>query len=352
MQNTKVIFIILLLFCRVLAFATHERAGEITYKHISGTTYEFTLLTYTYSISLADRPELEFKWGDGTSNLVARTSKTYLGNEINKNTYVAIHTFPASGSYIVSVEDENRNQGILNIPNSVNIPFYVETIITINSFLISNNSPILHNPPIDVGCVGEVFYHNPVAIDPDGDSLVFSLVDCRGYNGLVIPGYSLPLTSNSISIDPRTGDFVWDCPMMQGEYNIAILIEEYRNGIKISSIIRDMQIEITACNNKPPEIYTISDTCVEAGTLLSFLVTAQDTISQLITLTGIGEPLKTAISPAVFDTVYGYGTVSDTFVWQTDCSQARKQPYFVIFKAMDNGTPIHLVKQQTISINL
>ncbi|MBO4739952.1 MAG: gliding motility-associated C-terminal domain-containing protein [Bacteroidales bacterium] len=352
MYKVKFVFIGLLLFCRVLVFATHERAGEITYKHISGTTYEFTLLTYTYSVSLADRPELELNWGDGTTTLVPRTSKTYLGNDINRNLYVAQHTFPASGSYTVSVEDENRNQGIINIPNSVNIPFYVETVITINSFLKPNNSPVLQNPPIDVGCVGEIFYHNPVAIDPDGDSLSFSLVDCRGFNGTTIPGYSLPIAGNSISIDPKTGDFVWDYPMMQGEYNIAILIEEYRNGIKISSIIRDMQIAITACDNKPPEIYTITDTCIEAGTLLSFAVNATDTNTQIVTLSGMGEPLSLAHFPAVFDTAYGYGTASNNFVWQTDCGHTRKQPYYVVFKAMDNGVPVHLIKQQTVSISI
>ncbi|MDR0368418.1 MAG: hypothetical protein LBH82_04680, partial [Bacteroidales bacterium] len=54
-------------------YATHERAGEITYKHHSGFSYEITVTTYTYSPSPADRNELLVSWGDGTSTVVQRT---------------------------------------------------------------------------------------------------------------------------------------------------------------------------------------------------------------------------------------------------------------------------------------
>ena len=41
------------------AHATHQRAGEISYTYISGLTYEFTIVTYTYTPSPADRPQIE-----------------------------------------------------------------------------------------------------------------------------------------------------------------------------------------------------------------------------------------------------------------------------------------------------
>ena len=43
--------------------ATHQKAAEITYRHVSGHTYHFTLVTYTYTESLADRPSLIINWG-------------------------------------------------------------------------------------------------------------------------------------------------------------------------------------------------------------------------------------------------------------------------------------------------
>ena len=68
----KIFFLILLSSIFVNAFATHNRAGEITFKHISGYTYEITVTTITYSPSTADRNELEVSWGDGTTSTVAR----------------------------------------------------------------------------------------------------------------------------------------------------------------------------------------------------------------------------------------------------------------------------------------
>ena len=46
-------------------FATHNRAGEITWTHVVDLTYEFTITTYTDPNSLADRDALYIYWGDG-----------------------------------------------------------------------------------------------------------------------------------------------------------------------------------------------------------------------------------------------------------------------------------------------
>ena len=117
------------------AFATHQRAGEISYVYISGLTYEFTIVTYTYTPSPADRPQIEVFWGDGSSSVIDRTSKVNLENNISRNVYVTQHTFAAAGTYHVTFEDPNRNAGIVNIPSSVEIPFFIETILVINPFI-------------------------------------------------------------------------------------------------------------------------------------------------------------------------------------------------------------------------
>ena len=36
------------------SFATHQRAAEITYRHLQGLTYEFTITMYTRTSSPAD----------------------------------------------------------------------------------------------------------------------------------------------------------------------------------------------------------------------------------------------------------------------------------------------------------
>ena len=74
----KLLFIIFFVFSIIQLFATHNRAGQIVYRHISGYTYEVTIWTYTYSLSQADRDSLEIHWGDGTSKWLDRVQKNYL----------------------------------------------------------------------------------------------------------------------------------------------------------------------------------------------------------------------------------------------------------------------------------
>lgn len=330
---------IFLIFGTIAAHATHERAGEIVYKHIDGLTYEVKIITYTYAPSPADRPELEIFWGDGTSSVLPRTLKLDLDPVIRRNEYVGQHTYPSSGggTFNISVEDPNRNYGIVNIPNSVNIPFFIETQLVINPFLGSNNSVELLNPPLDVGCVDRLYIHNPGAYDPDGDSISYKLTVCRGSGGQPIPGYTLPAASNEFIINPTTGDLIWDKPIVQGEYNVAFIVEEWRAGIRIGYVTRDLQIQVGACSNNPPVITTIPDTCVEAGSYLEFEIEATDPDDHMITLSALGSPFLQDSSKAIMDPnpAIGDGTVSATFKWSTNCTHVQNNPHIVYIKAKD-----------------
>lgn len=338
-----------------LLMATHQRAAEITYKHVDGLTYAFTLTSYTYTPSPANayRDYLTIDWGDGTTSEIPRVEIDELPDDISYNRYEGKHTFPGPASYIISCEDPNRNGGILNIPNSINVPLFIYSELVISPFIGGyNNSPVLLLPPIDNACVEQPFYHNPGAYDPDGDSLSYRLVTCYGAMGLPIPGYTLPPATNSLTLDSITGDLVWDSPPYQGEYNIAILIEEWREGVKIGSVLRDMQIIVVACNNKPPAIDPIQDTCVEAGQQLTFTVTAHDPDSGVVTLTGTGGPLVLTSNKAFLDPdpASGTGHVTTLFTWNTVCDHVKKSHYQVYFKAKDDGEPVNLVSIRSMKI--
>ena len=348
----RFLIFLLLLSGSLGLFATHQRAGEITYEYVSGLTYRFTILTYTYTPSAADRPQLDIVWGDGSYSTVDRVWRIQMENDITRNVYIAEHTFPSTGTFHITLEDPNRNNGIVNIPNSVNVPFFLETILTINPFIGANSSPQLLNPPIDNGCLGYTYYHNPGAFDADGDSLSYSLITCRGYDGEDIPGYSLPAASNSITIDPVTGDLIWDAPVQQGEYNIAILIREWRNSVCIGSVVRDMQITILSCQNQPPSITTIDDTCVVAGTELVFDVVGDDPNSTSVALTATGGVLNLANSHATFATAAGPPPITGHFWWQTNCGHVRRSAYSVLFKVTDNGPQVNLTAYKTVNITV
>ncbi len=343
--------------------ATHNRGGEITYRHISGLTYEVKIVTYTKESNAADRPVLEVNWNyggrlDSIPRLPPPNGRVSVGNDIARNTYIVNHTFPGAGTYKISVLDPNRVGGVanINLGASVNVPFYIETFLVINPFLGPNSSPILSFPPIDIGCTFRLFTHNPGASDPDGDSLSYRLVDCRGENGLPVPNYSYPDFPPFLRID-QNGDFVWDVPRTPGIYNFAILIEEWRRGIKVGSVVRDFQVDIAACNNRPPEFDALEDTCVTAGTLLQFPVTARDPDAHMVTMTAVGGPFApprgfVTSSPANFpQAVSNPVVVTAQFQWQTSCDHIRREPYPVTFRAEDNGNP-KLVAYKTINIRV
>ena len=356
--------------------ATHNRAGEITYKQIGPLTFEITLITFTDPSTLAhqQRTELYFAFSDNTQDTFPRISETLVGNNISRNEYVGVHTFPSVGTYIIAMEDPNRNAGVVNIPNSVDVSFYLESILMINPLIGNNNSPILLNSPIDKAVVGIPFIHNPSAFDVDGDSLGYSLISCKGENGNDIIDYQLPNVSNSLSID-LNGNLLWDSPTIIGEYNIAILIEEWRNGVKVGSIIRDMQITVApnTINNAPPKIQVENTFCVVAGDSLSIPISAWDEDSIFTDNFGNSYwgrsniPFGSMLVDTAFQKIKLSGTsglfafteiidtqnISVNLTIPTFCADVRKTPYQLVLKIKEQShSAVALSCMQSVEIRV
>lgn len=276
---------LLLLLGALRAQATHVRAGEITTKRISQTslTYEITFTAYYDEVKgkpASDQAtEVTLCFGDGTSAVVKRREPRTLinGRTSSINIYRIVHTYPGPGTYTIGVTVPNRNKDTQNLPppgNSDQIKFFVSTTIYINAALLTNSTPVMLNPPLDSGRVGQKFCHNPAAFDVDGDSLAFRLsvpqtsltdVSCTGR---AIPAYQDPTRFSTaseaggaptFSINPSTGELCWDAPGQEGQYNFAFIIEEWRNGVLIGEITRDMQIIVTDSPNKRPLIQPLAD---------------------------------------------------------------------------------------------
>lgn len=363
------IFCILLCLCSFQLQATHNRAGEITYRQIDQLTIEATITTYSKESSVAaDRDSLELCWGDGQCEWVLRVNGPGPGppfpgeslpNDTKKNIYIATHRYAGPGHFKMFMTDANRNDGVCNVNNgnSVNIPLHLETTVTLLDpiFQGPNNSPILLQPPIDIGCVGQPFIHYPNAYDPDGDSLAFRLITpLEGPNNAMVPQYQspdqiAPGNDNIIIFDEEIGEFLWLAPQQACEYNIAMYIIEYRDGEAIDTLIRDMQILIEECDNLPPEIEVIEEICVIAGETIELDVTATAPLlenEQLVNLTATGGPFELEFSPATFDESEAFQEqpLIRQFRWETKCEHIEDQAYTVVFRSADNvpvvsGTP-------------
>jgi gliding motility-associated-like protein len=332
-------------------YCTHNRAGEIIYEQIGDLTIRATIITYTKTSSQsADRDSLELYWGDGTSEYVVRSNGggLPLENDVKLNYYIAEHTYPGRATYTLSMTDPNRVANIVNVnaPYSEDVPFYLETSFTfLNSqFEGFNSSPILLQAPIDFACIGKLFIHNPNAYDKDGDSLVYELIIPFQAKDSIVPDYKfpneiIPGLNNLVSLNTQTGNFIWDAPQMMGEYNIAIRIKEFRNGILINSMIRDMQIFVENCSNNPPVIEVEKEICVIAGEEIEIdiLVTDPDP-GQLVALTASGGPFEFETNAAELEVIEGYQSppLIGKLKWKTDCNQISKQAYQIVFRAVDN----------------
>ena len=340
--------------------ATHNRAGEITYTHVQGLTYEVVITTYTKSSALADRPWLFISWGDeigdGLDSLARELPVTMMPGDIQKNIYRGTHTYGGPGIYPLTVEDPNRNEGVLNMTGSVDTPFAIQSLLIIDPQAGNNNSVQLLNPATENACLNQPWIHNPAAHDPDGDLLTYSLVPSRGFGGEFIPSYIYPdqvsAAEDVFSIDGVTGDLTWNTPQIAGEYNVAVRIEEWREvgGAlrKVGEVIRDLQIDVKLCANQPPNISSMSDTCVLAGTTLEFGVMATDPDGDGISMTAAGGALSEVVHEAQFSASGSNGV----FSWSPECAEVRAQPYQVVFRAEDLGNAVPLVDLETRNITV
>lgn len=358
MIRLKFLILLVSLLLVNLSFATHNRGGEITYIHLSGLTYEFTITTCTDIGSSTDRDELYIDFNLGTLYAERDTFQraTFTPSPFNhqKNVYIGTHTFTSSGTHRITIEDPNRNAGILNIyptgGNSDDIVFALESFLIIDptqGSLGGNNSVQFDNCPCpEIACVNKPYAYNPLAYDLDDDSLSYELVAPLGVFAVSLSMPAIYVFPNNIggggfSIDPVFGTVTWNNPMIQGEFNYAIKISEWRNGNFVGSVIRDVQVTVQGnCNNDPPQISPLPDTCIVAGENLSINVVGTDINNDNLQMIASGLPFSLSSNPAVFSQVSSPGLINGTFAWQTSCSHIKPGNYSVMFSLTDDGVPV------------
>ena len=167
--------------------------------------------------------------------------------------------------YHISYERCCRNQTISNIPNPGSWGATYTIFISDLAQSSCNDSPVFNNFPPIVICNNQPIDFDHGATDAQGDSLVYYF--CAPFHGASqsqpqppsassppytavpfnAPTYtaSAPLGAN-ITIDPQTG-FITGSPTALGQYVVGICVDEYRNGVWLSSTKRDFQFNVTSC---------------------------------------------------------------------------------------------------------
>jgi hypothetical protein len=380
-KRSGLLIILFLLIASTQTFATHLRAGNIIVQRSNNgcsQTVTVTILVYTKDTGSpsdvlfgGDGAVLDF--GDGSTIEVGYQPNEMIdaSKQIARASFTATHTYAGAGRFTISYREPNRNGGVLNMYDSEHTEFYLETTLDLT---FCNQPPILSVEPIDRGCRGVAWFHNPGAYDPEGvDSLRYQFVIPFQDRGTPVIDYKNPDnkdlyhgirydTANeahngkpSFKINPRDGTITWDAPGDIGEYNIAFVIIEYKkiNGTwrEVTRIRRDMQILIEDCNDKRPDLIVPQDTCIEAGTILKAKIIGfdQDASPSKVKLEGFSEiferspsfiPAKLLLNGNPYKNTYeGPASLADPlevdFEWTPECERVRAQRYQVVFKVTE-----------------
>jgi PKD repeat protein len=186
---------------------------------------------------------------------------------VEEATYETTITLPYNpDGYHIAYQRCCRNSSITNIfnPNSYGGTFTV-FISDLAQTTCNTSAQFTNFPPIVI-CTNQPLSIDHSATDPEGDSLVYSF--CAPYTGFQMgnpgpgpatpPPYSTvpfipplsptnPLGGNpQITINSQTG-IITGIPTITGQYVVGVCVEEYRNGVLLSTLRRDFQFNATAC---------------------------------------------------------------------------------------------------------
>lgn len=297
MKKILLIIVILLNISAIESFATHIKGGQILYK-INDIKVSTTLITYTNRSAVdagVDDPTATIIWGDGTSSEYPRSSKRLIDNMTYENVYLGEHIFPGTGSYRISYQESNRTGGVKNMSNSINTPYYVESLVSIVSGFNNKHSGLsFSSAPIFQAEKNKTFANNISAYSPDGDSVSYRLTKCKQDINANVSDYFIP---DGFKIDPYSGQITWDKPSIEGLYNFAAMVEIWRRGIRIGYVTRDFQIAVNAESisgqvfkvTSSHDIIPGNSVSLNPGDVFSMEVLFQDTANSGANLNYFGE---------------------------------------------------------------
>ncbi len=325
-QNWRSMWWLLLLF-PVLLKAYHIAGADFTYRYEGNNRYRLELTIYRDcsrdgqpNVADFDDPLYLFVYESSSKALVniltvskpRYTPKLQPDVEncmvgvppvcIEVGRYVAYVTLPPiPGGYDVVWQRCCRNSNIVNLAN----PIYQGATFMVHipgteSYPVNSSPVFRQRPPLFI-CRGATLTFDHSATDPDGDSLVYVIrpaTSSLDYNNLgatynfpmptpsnppppppyrpvtYAPSYSAqqPFGPNGIfQIDPKTGILTINAPNL-GLYTVAISVLEYRNGVLLSEVKRDMQFLVVDClpigpppqitHQFPPDVEVKGDTVV------------------------------------------------------------------------------------------
>ena len=395
----KQFLLVAILFCSFsISKAAHITGGDFTIQHVSGNTYSAILILYRDcasggaefdqnivvtvrdQVTNANYFDLDFSYIGFPDVVPAELGNSCFTPDIclEIGTYQTEFDLPNNpNGYYLTWERCCRNALSINLAGA-NLGFVFN--VDFPDPVLQNSSPQFGPFPTEAFlCVNGTNVIDFGATDADGDELVYSFTTpVNGFTSAFDPNPNAaaskpwPLVPyaptynddnqiggvDPMTIDPQTG-VITGQPQAIGVFTIAVKVEEFRNGVKIGEIRREIQLQSSVCAIDLPSVIatpnddTIFD--VLANTAWCIPITAIDpNLGDTLFMQGISGILDGTILPqASFPDVTGFSNVEQELCWSPLCQNVRDEPYIVTIRAFSRGCANEvLVTTQDIYINV
>ncbi|MBL7951167.1 MAG: PKD domain-containing protein [Flavobacteriales bacterium] len=275
----------------VLALATHILGGEMYYDKLAGDEYRITLKLYrdcgpgnVNGTGFDAEAQLAVYNGLGLLQSTHFVPLPVGGEQpvpVDLNNpclavpgticatwalYTTVLELPPNPTgYVISYQRCCRTPSMTNLPTGLLQGLTCTVQIPPSGVTLVNSSPRFQEYPPVVLCIGQDMVFDHSATDPDGDQLVYDLytpfaggtpdfpqpmagpppyapiVWGNGYSGAV-PMDGAP----GVAVDPSTGAFTVH-PTVIGSFTVGVRVREFRNGVQLSESIRDVRMDVVAC---------------------------------------------------------------------------------------------------------
>lgn len=272
-------------------FATHILGGEMSYTYLGNDDYFVTLTLYRdCGPDNVNNTALDFQAAIGifnSSGSLVNTVHFDLPGELNVPVVVinpclaappsicakmgiysgTIHLPSGTGGYTLTYQRCCRSPVVTNITNTPAQGMTVTVQVPDPDITGANNSPAFQYDPPTVLCLDQTFVLDQLAVDPDGDSLAYSMCSplqggddlfnampdpplAPPYNPIVwAPGFS---TSNQLNSTPpavfaNNDGFLTVHPTTIGSFAVSLCVSEFRNGVLLNTLVRDFRFLVVPC---------------------------------------------------------------------------------------------------------
>ncbi|WP_276131695.1 T9SS type A sorting domain-containing protein [Polluticoccus soli] len=369
---SSLLCMVILCFQAITTKANYAAGGELLYEWTSGSTYRFYFKLYRDCGGITEPSTLPLCFSNSCNSSSFTTTLTkypmtvppykFQCSQIQTKCdnpsstipgyqevwYYADATLPFQcNSWRIFTYLATRNTSN-NITNSSSTNMYVEVFFNNTGTFEGNSSSYYSVKPFINVCQNTPYAFNNGAVDPNADSLVTEVIQpltgitsCSGAAAPVgfvssIPALSIPTnpfqTGTSFTINAQTGQIGFSAAQA-GVSALAIRTKEYRNGVFVSSIMREMPVNVYSCPSTwfPPALNLVGgtppggvySTCIGQNLSFSFYFKTGSPTSRLYAMNA---PFPGA---TVSYTNQGTDSVAGTFSWTPSANAAGPYNLFV-----------------------